>query len=101
MIFTRAPRTDEPKPVRKGQVLINWATSTDHKVIGNLYLITSFLFFLLAGVLAMMIRAELAKPGLQFFTQKHYNELFTIHGAVMLLLFATPLFAGVAYDGMP
>ncbi|WP_424537135.1 cytochrome c oxidase subunit I [Sphaerisporangium viridialbum] len=93
---------EEPrKPVRKGQLIIRWATTTDHKVIGNLYLVTSFLFFLLAGVLAMIIRAELAQPGLQFVTQKRYNELFTMHGALMLLLFATPLFAGFANAIMP
>ncbi|WP_405152119.1 cytochrome c oxidase subunit I [Sphaerisporangium sp. NBC_01403] len=93
---------EEPrKPVRKGQLIIRWATTTDHKVIGNLYLVTSFLFFLLAGVMAMIIRAELAQPGLQFVTQKHYNELFTMHGALMLLLFATPLFAGFTNAIMP
>ncbi|MFG1873639.1 cytochrome c oxidase subunit I [Sphaerisporangium sp. NPDC049003] len=102
MTSTQAPRTEEPrKPVRKGQIIIGWATTTDHKVIGNLYLVTSFLFFLLAGVMAMIIRAELAQPGLQFVTQKHYNELFTMHGALMLLLFATPLFAGFANAIMP
>ncbi|WTY85117.1 cytochrome c oxidase subunit I [Sphaerisporangium sp. NBC_01403] len=102
MTSTRASRIEEPrKPVRKGQLIIRWATTTDHKVIGNLYLVTSFLFFLLAGVMAMIIRAELAQPGLQFVTQKHYNELFTMHGALMLLLFATPLFAGFTNAIMP
>ncbi|WP_248961175.1 aa3-type cytochrome oxidase subunit I [Sphaerisporangium perillae] len=81
--------------------MLNWATSTDHKVIGNLYLITSFAFFLIAGVMAMIIRAELARPGLQFVTNKQYNEMFTMHGALMLLLFATPLFAGFANAIMP
>ncbi|HEX5598868.1 MAG TPA: cbb3-type cytochrome c oxidase subunit I, partial [Micromonosporaceae bacterium] len=86
----------------KGRVLVNWLTSTDHKVIGNLYLITSFIYFLMAGVLAMLIRAELFEPGLQIVQSKEqYNQFFTIHGAAMLLLFATPLFAGFANAIMP
>ncbi|WP_346111688.1 aa3-type cytochrome oxidase subunit I [Nonomuraea maheshkhaliensis] len=76
-------------------------STTDHKVIGYLYLITSFGFFLLAGVMAMVIRAELAAPGMQLVNQQQYNQLFTIHGTVMLLLFATPLFAGFANVVMP
>ena len=71
-------------------------TTTDHKLIGQLYLATSFLFFLLAGVMALLMRAELARPGLQFLTNEQYNQLFTMHGTIMLLLFATPLFIGFA-----
>ncbi|MFP5346014.1 MAG: cytochrome c oxidase subunit I [Actinomycetes bacterium] len=86
----------------RGRTLVKWVTSTDHKVIGNLYLITSFLFFLIAGVMAMWIRLELWEPGLQFVQSKEqYNQLFTMHGTIMLLLFATPLFAGFANAIMP
>ncbi|WUW10709.1 cytochrome c oxidase subunit I [Streptosporangium sp. NBC_01469] len=91
-----APRVKEP-----GSIVVRWLTSTDHKVIGYLYLITSFVFFLLAGIMAMIIRAELAHPGLQVVTQEQYNQLFTMHGTLMLLLFATPLFAGFANVVMP
>ncbi|GAB3444024.1 cytochrome c oxidase subunit I [Phycicoccus ginsengisoli] len=81
---------------------MHWLTSTDHKVIGNLYLVTSFGFFLLAGVLALLIRAELFKPGLQVVDNPlQFNQLFTMHGTIMLLLFATPLFAGFANAVMP
>ena len=69
-------------------------TSTDHKVIGNRYLATSFGFFLIGGLLAMGIRAELTSPGLQFFAAEQYNQLFTMHGTIMPLLFATPLSPG-------
>jgi cytochrome c oxidase subunit 1 len=48
-----------------GRTIVKWMTSTDHKVIGNLYLISSFIFFMIAGLMAMVIRAELARPGLQ------------------------------------
>ncbi len=85
----------------KGRTIVKWVTSTDHKVIGNLYLITSFSFFLLGGLMALVIRAELTVPGLQFVSLEQYNQLFTMHGSVMLLLFATPLFVGFANALMP
>ena len=50
----------------KGNTVVRWITSTDHKVIGQLYLITSFVFFLVGGLMAMLMRAELARPGNQF-----------------------------------
>ncbi|MFC3690556.1 cytochrome c oxidase subunit I, partial [Aquipuribacter hungaricus] len=81
----------------KGQVLADYLTTTDHKKIGTLYLVSSFGFFILAGAMALAIRAELAAPGLQIVeTREAYNQLFTMHGTIMLLLFATPLFAGFA-----
>ncbi len=81
----------------KGNVLVKWLTSTDHKTIGYMYLISSFVWFLFAGVLALIIRAQLAAPGLTIVASKEqYNELFTMHGTIMLLMFATPLFAGFA-----
>jgi cytochrome c oxidase subunit 1 len=89
------------RPRPRGSVLVSWLTTTDHKVIGYLYLITSFVFFLLAGLMAMVIRGELAEPGLEIVSREQYNQLFTIHGTVMLLLFATPLFVGFANVIMP
>ncbi|HYU85876.1 MAG TPA: cytochrome c oxidase subunit I, partial [Kribbellaceae bacterium] len=76
-------------------------TTTDHKLIGHLYLLTSFAFFLIGGVMALLIRAELAKPELQIVNEEVYNQLFTMHGTIMLLLFATPLFVGFANVIMP
>ncbi|MCN9240306.1 cytochrome c oxidase subunit I [Streptomyces sp. RY43-2] len=84
-----------------GRALLRWATTTDHKVIGRLYMVTAFCFFLLAGLLAMGMRAELARPGLQFMSEGVYNQFFTVHGTVMMLLFATPMFAGFANAVMP
>ncbi len=84
-----------------GTLSWKWLVTTDHKVIGNLYMITSMLFFLLGGVLALAIRAELAFPGLQYLSYETYNQFFTMHGTIMLLLFATPLFAGFANAIMP
>ena len=84
-----------------GQQIVTVLTTTDHKVIGNLYLITSFAWFLIGGVMALLMRAELAFPGMQFVDDEHYNQLFTMHGTIMLLLFATPLFVGFANVIMP
>ncbi len=87
---------------RKGNIVVSWVTSTDHKVIGNMYLITSFCYFLIAGVMALVIRAQLFEPGLSIVaTKEQYNQLFTMHGTIMLLLFATPLFAGFANELVP
>ncbi|MGJ7440430.1 aa3-type cytochrome oxidase subunit I [Aquipuribacter sp. MA13-6] len=80
-----------------GQILADYLTTTDHKKIGTLYLISSFFFFIIAGAMALVIRAELFAPGLQVVeSRESYNQLFTMHGTIMLLLFATPLFAGFA-----
>ncbi len=82
--------------------ILRTLTATDHKVIGNLYLATSFGFFLFGGVLALIIRAELTEPGLQIVENpEQFNQLFTMHGTIMLLLFATPLFAGFANALVP
>ena len=90
-----------PRGYRKGSILADWLSSTDHKVIGHLYLITSFGFFLIAGLMAMIMRAQLMGPDNHIVSDQQYNELFTMHGAIMLLLFATPLFVGFANEIMP
>ncbi|KQQ27376.1 MULTISPECIES: aa3-type cytochrome oxidase subunit I [unclassified Frondihabitans] len=87
---------------RKGNVVVRWITSTDHKVLGYMYLITSFVYFLIGGVMALVIRAQLFAPGVDILqTKEQYNQLFTMHGTIMLLLFATPLFSGFANAIMP
>jgi cytochrome c oxidase subunit I len=90
-----------PGGYRKGSVLADWLSTTDHKVIGHLYLITSFGFFMIAGLMAMIMRAQLMGPDNHLVSDQQYNELFTMHGAIMLLLFATPLFVGLANEIMP
>jgi cytochrome c oxidase subunit 1 len=101
-VLRTARATEIATPTRTlGTISWKWLVTTDHKVIGNLYFITSMLFFLFGGILAMGIRAELAFPGMQYLTYEVYNQFFTMHGAIMLLLFATPLFAGFANAIMP
>ncbi|KQO65065.1 aa3-type cytochrome oxidase subunit I [Curtobacterium sp. Leaf261] len=99
---TSTPDFQASRVGRKGNIIVQWITSTDHKTIGYMYLITSFLYFLLAGVMALVIRAQLFEPGLNVVaTKEQYNQLFTMHGTIMLLLFATPLFSGFANAIMP
>ncbi len=90
------------KRLAPGSTVVKWITTTDHKVIGNLYFIASFVWFILGGIMALVIRAELFQPGIQIVDDPdQYNQLFTMHGTIMLLLFATPLFAGFANALMP
>ncbi|HUG46915.1 MAG TPA: cytochrome c oxidase subunit I [Candidatus Limnocylindria bacterium] len=73
-----------------------WLTTTDHKKIGVLYISTAFLMFLVGGVYALLIRSELAIPGLQFLEFETYNQIFTLHGTVMIFLFVMPMWTGLA-----
>ncbi len=74
--------------------LYDWITTTDHKKIGILYVINSFLFFFIGGILALGVRSELAFPGLQFATDLGYNEMFSMHATFMIFLFVIPMLAG-------
>jgi cytochrome c oxidase subunit I len=84
-----------------GSAAVSWVTSTDHKVIGYMYLVTATFWFFAAGLMALVIRAELASPDMQFVSLEQYNQLFTMHGTIMLFLFATPLFVGFGNVIMP
>ena len=72
-----------------------WLTSTDHKSIGKRYIFTAFAHLIFAGVLAMVIRAQLAFPNLQILGPDAYNQFFTMHGTVMMFLFAVPMVEGM------
>jgi cytochrome c oxidase subunit I len=73
-----------------------WLTTTDHKKIGVMYMVSAFLFFLVGGVYALIIRAELAVPGIQFLEFETYNQIFTLHGTVMIFFFVMPMWTGLA-----
>src|SRR5690242_15065801 len=75
--------------------------NTDHKVIGVQYVVTSFSFMLIGGLLAMLVRAELAAPGQQFVDANAYNGLFSVHASLMIFLFIIPVFAGLANYVLP
>ena len=80
---------------RRGGI-VEWITTTDHKRVGILYIFTALAFFVVSGALALVMRAELAQPGLQFVDNQTYNELFTMHGTGMIFFFATPIVIGIA-----
>jgi cytochrome c oxidase subunit 1 len=80
---------------RQGRVT-GWITTVDHKRIGLLYIGTSLVFFGLGGILALLMRAQLAQANEHFITRNTYNELFTIHGTTMIFLFIVPFWAGLA-----
>jgi cytochrome c oxidase subunit 1 len=93
------PITSRPYPARqapKGSLLVKLMRTTDPKDIGIMYLVTTFGFFLAGGAMALLIRGELAVPGQQFLSNEQYNQLFTMHGTIMLLLYATPSLFGFA-----
>ena len=94
-VQVRRPR---PSP---GSKIAKILTTTDHKTIGLLYLCTSFGFFLAAGLMAMIMRAELARPGLQAISNEQYNQLVTMHGSVMMFLFAPAAAYGMANFILP
>jgi len=95
----RPPAPAAPAPRRRAG-LIDWITTTDHKRIGILYIATTFTFFLAGGVIAMVMRTELAAPG-RIVSKQVYNELFNIHGTTMVFLFIAPIGLGLANYFLP
>src|SRR3954463_5985013 len=79
----------------------SWVTTTDHKRIGILYLVTTFAFFLIGGVEALMMRLQLGAPNNTLLEPQVYNELFTMHGTTMIFLFVVPIWAGFANYFIP
>ncbi|PAY22365.1 cytochrome c oxidase subunit I [Dietzia natronolimnaea] len=86
---------------RPGSFVWKMMTTTDHKLLGLMYIVTCFVFFFIGGLMALLIRAELFVPGMQFLSNEQFNQLFTMHGTVMLLLYGTPIVVGFANYIMP
>ncbi len=97
-----APETGaaHPYPTVRAQAL-HWITTTNHKEIGILYLVFSFISFTFAGILAMFIRAELAEPGPTILTADQYAQFFSTHGTTMIFLFIIPVFVGLGNYFVP
>ncbi|NKX91647.1 aa3-type cytochrome oxidase subunit I [Nocardia coubleae] len=93
-----------PFPARggpKGSAVWKILTTTDPKLLGIMYLVTTTAFFLIGGLMALLMRGELARPGMQFLSPEQYNQLFTMHGTIMLLFYATPTVFGFANAILP
>jgi cytochrome c oxidase subunit 1 len=88
-------------PVRARTTILEHLASTDHKRIGIATTVTAIVFFLAAGSLAMLMRAELTSPGMQVMQEETYNQVFTMHGSTMFYLFAVPVVLGVALYFVP
>ena len=109
LLVAEAPPVGElearrPFPARlgpKGNLVYKLVTTTDHKLIGIMYCVACFIFFFIGGLMALFMRTELALPGLQFLSNEQYNQLFTMHGTVMLLFYATPIVFGFANLVLP
>ena len=86
-----AHEVQKPRETKKW---LDWVLTTDHKKIGIMYLVLTFVFFLLGGVEALLMRSQLAVPNNTLISGEHYNELLTMHGTTMIFLFVVPVMAG-------
>jgi cytochrome c oxidase subunit I len=91
----------EPEPHRRASGLLALCTTTDHKRIGIAYMVTAFVFFIIGGLMAEAMRVQLARPEQNLISEDRYNQLFTIHGTIMLLLFVSPFAVGLANYFVP
>ncbi len=80
---------------------IDWVTTTDHKKIGIMYMVTTFVFLMLGGIEALLMRVQLAEPSNTLLSGERYNELLTLHGTTMVFLFLVPVWAGFANYFVP
>jgi cytochrome c oxidase subunit I len=95
------PQLSTHRVEREEQGWTSWFTTTDHKRIGIMYMVLTFVFFCLGGVEALMIRLQLGAPNNTLVTPQTYNQLFTMHGTTMVFLFVVPMMAGLANYFIP
>src|ERR1700759_4883342 len=93
-----AHQVDRPRQTHRW---LDWVLTTDHKKIGIMYLVLTFVFFCLGGVEALMMRLQLSVPNNTLVTSEHYNQLLTLHGTTMIFLFVVPVMAGFANYFLP
>ncbi len=90
-----------PQAKTKLEWIKRWVFTTNHKDIGTLYLMLSLFMFFVAGAMAMLIRAELFKPGLQFLQPEFFNQMTTMHGLIMIFGVVMPAMVGLANWQIP
>src|SRR5580692_7469789 len=95
------PQLSTHRVEREEQGWTSWFTTTDHKRIGIMYMVTTFVFFCLGGVEALIMRLQLGEPNNTLVTPQVYNQLFTMHGTTMIFLFIVPMMAGLANYFLP
>src|SRR6476620_6267634 len=95
------PQVAARRAEREPRGWTSWITTTDHKRIGIMYIVTTFVFFILGGVEALLMRVQLGAPDNTFLTPSTYNALFTLHGTTMIFLFVVPVMAGFGNYFLP
>src|SRR6202522_2856492 len=95
------PEITAHRAEREASGWTGWITTTDHKRIGIMYMVLTFVFFILGSVEALMIRLQLGAPNNTLVTPEIYNQLFTMHGTTMIFLFVVPFMAGLANYFLP
>ncbi|MBN8933617.1 MAG: cytochrome c oxidase subunit I [Rhizobium pusense] len=102
--------TDLPVPGMESALETTWGSSrgfwgaigtVDHKVVARRYIVTAFVFLILGGLLALVMRLQLATPEARFIDPDRYNQIFTMHGANMMFLFAVPVMEAMAVYFVP
>ncbi|HJQ70614.1 MAG TPA: cytochrome c oxidase subunit I [Blastocatellia bacterium] len=103
--LSSAPEADERRALeetwREPPGLIGWFSNVNHKSIGRRFIVTAFVFFLLGGILAILMRVQLARPESRFLGPDLYDQVFTIHGSTMMFLFAVPVMEAMAVYLIP
>jgi len=92
--LTPVPQVVAHRVEREERGFLSWLTTTDHKKIGIMYLVSTFAFFIVGGIEALLMRLQLAQPSNDLLTPQTYNQLFTMHGTTMVFLFVVPVVAG-------
>jgi cytochrome c oxidase subunit 1/cytochrome c oxidase subunit I+III len=96
------PELKESLPwLNSDEGLISWLSSVDHKQIGIMYILTAFLFFLVGGIEALMMRIQLGAPGNHVLSPQAYDQVFTMHGTTMIFLVVMPMLIGFALYFVP
>jgi cytochrome c oxidase subunit 1 len=93
-VAVSVPPAEHERPGWLDGPVLSWLTTVDHKRIGILYIVSAFLFFLAGGVMALLMRIQLAQANQDIITKDAYNALFTMHGTTMIFLFIVPVLAG-------
>ena len=92
--LTPVPQVVAHRVEREERGFLSWLTTTDHKKIGIMYLVSTFAFFIVGGIEALLMRLQLAQPSNDLLTPQTFNQLFTMHGTTMVFLFVVPVVAG-------
>ncbi len=101
-LHVKIPEADVPLPsIRSTNGILQWISSVDHKQIGIMYLLTSLFFFILGFIEALIMRIQLAQPGMSILSPELYNQIFTMHGTTMIFLVLMPMLVGLSTYMLP